>query len=58
MAPRVKVTGEYGYQGGGVSLRHLIKGFAGFLFVLTGTSAVVTHYMARSLGYAAALGDP
>jgi cytosine/uracil/thiamine/allantoin permease len=51
MKPRVKISGEYSYQGGGVSWQHLIKGLIGFAFVLTGTSAVTTHFMARSLNY-------
>jgi type IV secretion system protein VirD4 len=59
MAPRVKVTGDYGYQGrGALSLGHLTKGIAGFLFVVIGTSAVTTQYMAKSLNYAAGLGEP
>jgi hypothetical protein len=59
MAPRVKITGEYGYQRNKkTTLKHLIRGVAGFLFVVVGTSAVTTQYMARNLNYAAALGEP
>jgi type IV secretion system protein VirD4 len=59
MAPRVKVTGEYGYQGGGgFSFAHIIRGAVGFLFVVAGTSFVTTQYMARALSYTSALGEP
>jgi type IV secretion system protein VirD4 len=59
MAPRVKITGEYSYQGKkGTSLKHIVKGAAGFLFVVIGTSAVTTQYMARALAYARGLGQP
>jgi type IV secretion system protein VirD4 len=59
MAPRVKITGEYGYQRNKkTTLKHLIRGVAGFLFVVVGTSAVTTQYIARNLNYAAALGEP
>jgi type IV secretion system protein VirD4 len=59
MAPRVKITGEYGYQRNKKStLKHIVRGGIGFVFVVIGTSAVVTQYMARSLNYAAALGRP
>jgi type IV secretion system protein VirD4 len=59
MAPRVKVTGEYGYQRDKkATLKHIVKGVVGFVFVVLGTSIVTTQYMARSLNYAAALGEP
>ena len=58
MAPRVKITGEYGYQKSKKSYMHLIRGGVGFAFVVLGTSIVTTQYMARSLNYAAVLGEP
>jgi hypothetical protein len=59
MAPRVKIRGEYSYQGQkNFSFKHIAKGVAGFLFVVAGTSFVTTQYMARSLNYAAPLGSP
>jgi type IV secretion system protein VirD4 len=59
MTPRVKVSGEYSYQENrGLSLGHFIKGLAGFAFVVFGTSAVTTQYMAQALSYAKALGEP
>jgi type IV secretory pathway TraG/TraD family ATPase VirD4 len=58
MAPRVKITGEYGYQKSKKSYTHLIRGGIGFAFVVLGTSIVTTQYMARSLNYTAALGMP
>jgi type IV secretion system protein VirD4 len=59
MAPRVKITGEYGYQRNkNTTLKHILRGGVGFVFVLVGTSLVTTQYMARSLNYAAALGKP
>jgi type IV secretion system protein VirD4 len=59
MAPRVKITGEYSYQGRkSFPLGHIVKGIAGFLFVVIGTSFVTTQYMARSMNYVASLGSP
>jgi type IV secretion system protein VirD4 len=59
MTPRVKITGEYGYQRNKkATFKHVVKGGVGFVFVVLGTSIITTQYMARSLNYARALGEP
>jgi type IV secretion system protein VirD4 len=57
MPPRVKISGEYSYQSGEKrSYANTIKGIAGFLFVMAGTSIVTTQYMAKTMQYAPGLG--
>jgi type IV secretion system protein VirD4 len=57
MPLRTKILGEYSYQGGQKkSYRNLIRGTAGFIFVLFLTSWVTTQYMARTMQYAQGLG--
>jgi type IV secretory pathway TraG/TraD family ATPase VirD4 len=59
MPPRVKIQGSYSYQGEkSVSGAHVAKGIFVTVVIMILISNVATQYLAQSLQYSPALGEP